>query len=65
MSLQVRTAFLSVSLLIDDGAGIDLAYNFLKHLVGEEFADSMKNITEFSTKESSSDDEFAAHFGLA
>ncbi|KAJ8078217.1 hypothetical protein PM082_000423 [Marasmius tenuissimus] len=46
-------------------AGIDLAYNFLKHLVGEKFADVMKGITEFSTKENSSDDEFAVHFGLA
>ncbi|KAK1234152.1 hypothetical protein PQX77_002649 [Marasmius sp. AFHP31] len=49
----------------DGGAGIDLAYNFLKHLVGEKFANVMKGITEFSTKENSSDDEFAVHFGLA
>ncbi|KAL0575619.1 hypothetical protein V5O48_006344 [Marasmius crinis-equi] len=45
-------------------AGIDLAYAFLKHLVGEKFADELKGIAELSTKENSDDDEFAARFGL-
>ncbi|KAG7092743.1 hypothetical protein E1B28_009070 [Marasmius oreades] len=45
-------------------AGMDLAYAFLVHLVGEKFADEMKGIVEFRTVKDSEEDEFATYHGL-
>ncbi|KAK1218860.1 hypothetical protein PQX77_018431 [Marasmius sp. AFHP31] len=46
-------------------AGIDLAYAFLVHLFGKEFADEAKGLIEFRTQDDANEDEFAVYYGLA
>ncbi|KAL0568530.1 hypothetical protein V5O48_013457 [Marasmius crinis-equi] len=45
-------------------AGIDLAYAFLKYLVGEKFAQEVRAIAEVNTTEDPDDDKFAEYYGL-
>ncbi|KAF9266936.1 class I glutamine amidotransferase-like protein [Marasmius fiardii PR-910] len=45
-------------------AGMDLAYAFLVHLVGEKFADEIKGVVEFRTVKDSEEDEFATYHEL-
>ncbi|KAF7973439.1 hypothetical protein HWV62_15132 [Athelia sp. TMB] len=44
-------------------AGQDMANAFLRHLIGREHAELIKNIVELSVKEED-EDEFAEHYGL-